>query len=349
MIVPPSTMTWPRMAEFTAEGEEVPLDPEGPVGPERPVSVSGPARDPLVAAPVRPVLVEEEAAFETPELPELASGEAERTDVPPEPPPAVDVPTLEPPVAATRPEGDSRATRFSTGAPPSETGRATPPGPPDPPVEAARMPLAATPVSPDLALALEAAPLLAEELAPPAARAAPVGPEAPVLPVATVPPTAVALPRMAVLVAVGDEVAEPVPPVAPEPPDWAAGWAAAVEAAGPVSPVFVLPDWALDAPELPLVAVGLMVTVEPPPLPPLAVPVATPLPPVPDTSWAEAGRTAPTTEAAASAKANATSARRRAVTDLPGSAEVLEYIVTLTSLPAIGEAMQPGHPNKPDA
>jgi hypothetical protein len=138
-------------------------------------------------------------------------------------------------------------------------------------------------------------------------------------------------------VALGEEVAVPVPPVAPEPPDWAVGWAAAVDDAAPVSPVFVLPDWAFEAPESPLFAVGLMVTVELPPLPPLAVPVATPLPPVPDTSWADAGRTAPTSDAAASANAKATSARRRAVDDVPGSAEVLECIVTFTSLPAIGK------------
>jgi hypothetical protein len=62
-----------------------------------------------------------------------------------------------------------------------------------------------------------------------------------------------------------------------------------VEAAEPVSPVLVLPDCAVAAPELPDLAVGVMVTVEAPPLPPLAVPVATPLPPVPVTIWAPAG------------------------------------------------------------
>ncbi len=166
------------------------------------------------------------------------------------------------------------------------------------------------------------------------------------LPLTTSPPTAVAEPRMAELVAVGDEVAPPVAPVPPELPDWAAGWAAAVELAAPVSPVFVLPDWALDAPEEPDVAVGLMVTVEAPPAPPLAVPVETPLPPEPPTTWAPAGCTAPTRAAAAMANANATSERRLAVADWAGRAELLVAIVTCTSFTAIGEAVPPDNPTK---
>jgi len=139
---------------------------------------------------------------------------------------------------------------------------------------------------------------------------------------------------MAVLVALGDEVAPPVPPVVPEFPDWATGCAAAVEDAGPVSPVLVLPDWEVAPPEDPEVAVGLMVTVDAPPPPPFAVPVDTPAPPVPETIWAPAGRTAPITAAAASANAKATSDLRRAVAD---SAAVLDDLVMCTSFTAMGK------------
>ena len=131
---------------------------------------------------------------------------------------------------------------------------------------------------------------------------------------------------MPLFVAVGLEVAEPVAPVGPEPPEAAAGWEAAVEEAEPVSPVLVLPDWAVAAPELPDVAVGLMVTVEAPPLPPLAEPVATPAPPVPVTIWAPAGRTASISAAAANRKATATEAARRAAA---GMADVVETTFTL--------------------
>ena len=322
--MPPRTNTVPRMAVFVADGVDVdPADPEGPVGADSPVRVSGAANEVLVAGPVRPELLDDEPAAVTPESPEVALGLADNTERPPEPPPAAAEPTLEPPEPATRPPGPRRATRLTTGAPAPARGRATPAPPPEPPARTAAMPLAAVPVLPEKASALEAAPLLAAESAPPAARAAPVEPEPPVLPVVTAPPVAVAEPRMAELVAVGDEVAPPVPPVVPEFPDWAVGWAAAVDAAEPVSPVLVLPDWAVAAPELPDLAVGVMVTVEDPPLPPLAVPVATPLPPVPVTIWAPAGCTAPMTDAAARAKAKATSARRRAAVD---NAEEIETI-----------------------
>ena len=51
--------------------------------------------------------------------------------------------------------------------------------------------------------------------------------------------------------------------------------------ASPVSPVLVALAWARAAPEAPLVAVGLEVTLASPPLPPSAAPVATELPPAP--------------------------------------------------------------------
>ncbi len=159
-------------------------------------------------------------------------------------PAVADVPMLDPPVDDTRPLGESRAMRFTAGEPPPANGKARPPRPPRPPADDTSRPLAARPVLPERATALEPAPLLADESALPAASAPPVAPEAPVAPVVTAPPTAVALPRMAELVAVGVELATPVPPVAPELPDAATGWAAAVDAAAPVSPVLVLPDWA---------------------------------------------------------------------------------------------------------
>jgi hypothetical protein len=103
----------------------------------------------------------------------------------------------------------------------------------------------------------------------------------------------------------------------------AAGCDAAADVADPVSPVFVLPDWALAAPEFPVFAVGVMVTVELPPLPPLALPVATPAPPVDVTIWAPAGRTARIRAAPATRKANAHDAARRAAGDVPPITAVL--------------------------
>jgi hypothetical protein len=310
---------------LVAVGVEVTgVDDEDPVGPERPVNVNGPESDELAAGPVRPELLDDDDALVTPESPDVANGMADRIEVPPEPPPLELVPTLEPPVAAASPPGPSSVTRFRTGAPPAEKLTPAPPPPPWPPVDTAPIPLAAVPVSPERALAFDPAPLLALESAAPAATAGPVAPELPVLPVVTAPPpTTVALPRMAVFVAVGFDVAEPVPPVAPDPPEVAAGCDAAPDVADPVSPVFVLPDWALAAPEFPVFAVGVMVTVELPPLPPLELPVATPAPPVDVTIWAPAGRTARIRAAPATRKANANDATRRAGVDGPVITAVL--------------------------
>ncbi len=148
---------------------------DGPVAPESPVRPRGPVSDELVADPVRPKLCDEEPAVVNPEAPDVATGLADRNEAPPVAPPADDDPTLEPPTAAARPLGESRAIRL--GPPPAENGRARPPGPPCPPIETARIPLDASPVLPERAAALDAAPLLADESAPPAAKAAPVGPE----------------------------------------------------------------------------------------------------------------------------------------------------------------------------
>ena len=87
------------------------------------------------------------------------------------------------------------------------------------------------------------------------------------------------VPRMAVFVAVGVDTAAPVAPVAPELPDVATGFETALDVAFPVWPLLVALDWALVEPELPVDAVGLTRTVDPPPLPPLALPTATLEPP----------------------------------------------------------------------
>src|SRR5205807_578414 len=54
----------------------------------------------------------------------------------------------------------------------------------------------------------------------------------------------------------------------------------ALEEAGPVAPVFVAEDWAVEAPEPPEVAVGSMLALMLPPAPPLASVLAMESPPV---------------------------------------------------------------------
>ena len=317
------------MAVLVAVGVEITAaPPPAPVGPDRPVSPSGFERETLDAGPVRPKLLDVDPARLRPELPDVATGFKDRSDEAPTPPDDDAVPTLDPPIAPTSPPGASSAMRLVADPPDPAVASAPPPAPPGPASENANRLLAARPVLPDNALAAELAPLFAAESAPPAANAAPVAPDPPVVPVWTVPPVAVAEPRMAELVAVGDDVAAPVPPVAPELPPAATGADSANEDAAPVSPVFVLPDCAVDAPELPVVAVGLIVTVEAPPEPPLAPPMAAPLPPVP-TIWAPAGPATPKANAAAR-KADATEARY---------AEDLEITFTFTSFTATGEAV----------
>ena len=61
---------------------------------------------------------------------------------------------------------------------------------------------------------------------------------------------------MAVLTAAGLAAASPVSPEAPESPERAVGLAVAVAEASPVSPVLVAEAWAVEAPVLPLVALG---------------------------------------------------------------------------------------------
>src|SRR2546423_14027539 len=69
-------------------------------------------------------------------------------------------------------------------------------------------------------------------------------------------------------------LASPVVPVMPESPEMATGLASAVEVAGPVSPVLVADDWAMAAPELPLIAEGDCVRLALPPSPPFALTLA---------------------------------------------------------------------------
>ena len=59
----------------------------------------------------------------------------------------------------------------------------------------------------------------------------------------------------------------PVEPVDPESPERAAGRKAAVELAGPVSPVLVAEDWLRVVPESPVRAVGMTVPFTSPPSP----------------------------------------------------------------------------------
>jgi hypothetical protein len=142
-----------------------------------------------------------------------------------------------------------------------------------------RVRFTAAPVLPDAALLMALAPELAVLLALPVAIAAPVFPESPESPDLALPPTATAPPRIPELVAVGFDVAAPVFPVFPEPPDTATGLLTADDDAGPVFPVLVALDCDFTEPELPEVATGATLTVEPPPEPPLAVLTATLDPP----------------------------------------------------------------------
>ena len=124
------------------------------------------------------------------------------------------------------------------------------------------------------------APELAELVALASPVASPVSPESPESPEVASPPTARAVPRMAVLAAVALTLAGPVVPVAPELPETPTGLAVADEEASPVSPVLVALDCDVLAPEAPLVAVGVAVTLAAPPAPPSASAVATVLPPL---------------------------------------------------------------------
>ena len=73
--------------------------PWSPVPPEPPELLTGLEIACEVASPVRPVLVAEELAEASPELPEVATGLETTTLDPPAPPPESPMPALDPPVA----------------------------------------------------------------------------------------------------------------------------------------------------------------------------------------------------------------------------------------------------------
>src|SRR5207248_10073110 len=79
--------------------------------------------------------------------------------------------------------------------------------------------------------------------------------------------------------------ADPVLPVGPELPETSSGLEAALAVAGPVSPVLVADDCAVDAPDPPEVALGSNVPCTEPPSPPLAPALAMESPPVTLPTW----------------------------------------------------------------
>jgi len=89
-----------------------------------------------------------------------------------------------------------------------------------------------------------------------------------------------------------DDVAGPVAPVLPEVPEVDCGLDSPTEVAGPVLPVLVALEVACVGPLSPEPAVGVAVTVAPPPLPPDPPTLATVEPPVVDPIEAEGWREA---------------------------------------------------------
>jgi hypothetical protein len=249
-----------------------------PVPPEPPDSANGLLTELDDALPVLPLLVALACELAAPELPDVAEGLEVTDAVPPMPPFELPTETLEPPTTELVTAGAS--TRLTAGAAGPANVKVRPPDAPSPPMPNAATPLAARPVGPDAESDAASAPEPATLSALPMATAGPVFPELPEFPDLASPPTAIAVPRMPVLVAVGLEVAAPVEPVDPELPETATGFDTAFDVALPVRPVLVALDWELVPPELPVEAVGFTETVDPPPLPPLALPTATLDPPV---------------------------------------------------------------------
>lgn len=87
----------PSGAVLTAVGLEL-TSPESPVAPEPPEVASGELIASEKAGPVSPVLVDDDPARASPELPEIAVGDALTEESPPEPASEPPVPTLDPPV-----------------------------------------------------------------------------------------------------------------------------------------------------------------------------------------------------------------------------------------------------------
>lgn len=271
------TSTKPSGAVLVAVGVTT-TGPVPPVVPENPDCESGLLTAPETDAPVVPELVALDWADVAPELPVRASGSAVAVTAPPVPPFEELVATLEPPTADDEPRVNTEM--LTAGPPGPARTRVMPASPPRPPRAKMPVPLTALPDVPDAAFALEPAPELALLDASPRASAPPVFPELPEKPEVAVPPNVMAEPRMAVLTAIGLDVAAPVPPVAPEFPETATGLLTALEMALPVGPVLVALDCADALPVFPDVAMGDVLTLTPPPAPPLAAPTATLEPPM---------------------------------------------------------------------
>lgn len=252
-------------------------EPVGPVDPELPEVALGRLSAWERASPVVPEFVALDCAVALPEAPVDETGVVCTSDAPPLPPSALLTATLEPPTAVTGPA--LRMAMLTAGPPGAANAPARPAGPPLPPVATTRTPLPAPPVEPELAIEVPLAPVLAMLIALPSAMAGPVEPEFPELPELADPPMTTVVPNGPVFTTVGPDVADPVAPVLPELPDTATGAENALDSALPVLPVLVELDWAEAEPELPVLELGLTVTLEPPPLPPLADDAATLLPP----------------------------------------------------------------------
>ena len=284
-----------------------------------------------------------------------------RVAVAPSPPLAEPTATLAPPTEMALPKPRPGRARVTASPPSEETGRATPPAPPSPATTTPRTALAARPVSPESASAAELAPELAPEEAVPDASASPVSPESPESPLSAGPPMATAMPRMAVLTAVGTELASPVLPVSPVSPEVAAGLDSASLSASPVSPVLVALDWAVAAPEAPEVATGLAVRPASAPTPPSALPIETLLPPTapkpmppraiaapPGAATGMATPPAPPSEATARPKM--TLAAGPLSPDSASAAELAPELAKLDALPmAVASPESPESPESPDS
>ena len=234
-----------------------PVFPESPESPDR---ATGSAIAVEEAAPVSPVLVDDDWARDRPESPEMAAGLWVTLTSPPSPPLTEPLAMESPPVTLPnvtrllRPRTVWRAR--ASPARPERTVARSPPFPPSPPMSVLFTALAALPVSPDSESALESAPELATLFAVPSARALPVSPVRPESPDTTAVPLMLALPATAVFTVPRVALAAPVLPESPELPDTAVGFAIAVELAGPVSPVLVDDDCAHETPESPDCASG---------------------------------------------------------------------------------------------
>src|SRR5688500_15392991 len=167
-------MAMPSTTGLVAVGVTI-TGPVAPVPPELPETAVGLLTEPDVADPVAPGLVALDWDETAPELPDRASGATVTVVVPPAPPLAELVATLEPPTADDAPMVNSKM--LTAGPPGPARTRVMPASPPSPPRAKMPVPLTALPDVPDTALALAPAPELAALSASPMATAAPVSPD----------------------------------------------------------------------------------------------------------------------------------------------------------------------------